>query len=324
MTNKSAVPPSGLAPVLASRLLDLITRGEHEVGDRLTEQSLADELGVSRSPVRKALQFLEQVGALGSNPNRGFYVAKPVAQLRKIKLPTDTESDEALYMRLVEERLKGVVGEEVSEAELMDRYDLTRLQVQRVLNRMARENLIDRKPGRGWIFRPLLDSVSSHRESYRFRMVIEPAAILEPTFRVDRTLFDKVRRQQTQLLDGGIERWTAAERFRAGSEFHEAIVACSGNRFFIDALRNVNQLRRVIEYHSQTGSVQDRERMRRQCEEHLMLLDLLEAGERMEASHALRQHLDVVRAIKTGEAVNGRAGGHAERVNASREVEVHL
>src|SRR4030095_11441486 len=96
-----------------------------------------------------------------------------------------------------------------------------------------------------------------------------------------------------QLPDCGIERWTAAERFRAGSEFHEAIVACSGNRFFIDALRNVNQLRRVIEYHSQTGSVQDRERMRRQCQEHLMLLDLLEAGERMEASHTLRQHLDV-------------------------------
>ncbi|WP_418320108.1 GntR family transcriptional regulator [Piscinibacter sakaiensis] len=322
---KSPVPPTGLAPVLAGRLLDLIIRGEHEVGDRLTEQSLADELGVSRSPVRKALQFLEQLGALGSTPNCGFHVARPAAQLRKIKLPTDTESDEAVYMRIVEDRLKGVVEEEVSEAELMERYDLTRLQVQRVLNRMARESLIDRKPGRGWIFRPLLDSVSSHRESYRFRMVIEPAAILEPSFRIDRALFDKVRRQQMQLLDSGIERWTAAERFRAGSEFHEAIVACSGNRFFLDALRNVNQLRRVIEYHSQTGSLHDRERLRRQCEEHLMLLDLLEAGERMEASHALRQHLDVVRAIKTGEMQSARNDG--TRGSGSRsayEVEVHL
>ena len=155
-------------------------------------------------------------------------------------------------------------------------------------------------------------------------MIIEPAAILEPTFRVDPALFEKVRRQQMQLLDGGIERWTAAERFRAGADFHEAIVECSGNRFLFDALRNVNQLRRVIEYHSQTGSTQDRTRMRRQCEEHLVLLDLLEAGERMEASHMLRQHLDVVGAIKTGDRPRAKAPETMEMVDSSLAVQVHL
>jgi DNA-binding GntR family transcriptional regulator len=324
MTNSTAAAPSGLVPVVAGRVLELITRGEHGVGDRLTEQSLADELGVSRSPIRKALQYLEELGALGSNPNRGFYIAKDSAQLRKIKVPHDTVSDESVYMRIVEDRLTGAVGEEVAESELMDRYDLTRLQVQRVLNRMSRENLIDRKPGRGWLFRPVLNTVSSHRESYRFRMIIEPAALLEPTFKVDKASFDKVRRQQMQLLDGGIERWTAAERFRAGADFHEALVACSGNRFLVDALRSVNQLRRVIEYHSQTGSVQDRSRMRRQCEEHLMLLDLLEAGERMEASHALRQHLDVVRAIKTDEKVQSPLSQPVEKAGALSALQVHL
>lgn len=302
MTDSNISMPGGLLPVLAGRVLDLLIREEHAVGDRLTEQSLADSLGVSRSPIRKALQFLEGMGVLGSIPNRGFFVAMDSARLRKLKLPTDTESDESIYMRVVEDRLTSAIGEEIAESELMERYELTRLQVQRVLNRMARENIIDRKPGRGWIFRPVLNNLDSHRESYRFRMIIEPAAILEPSFKVDASLFDKVRRQQQQLIDGGIERWTAAERFRAGADFHEAIVCCSGNSFLIDALRRVNELRRVIEYHSQTGSPQDRGRMRRQCEEHLMLLDLLEAGERMEASHRLRQHLDVVRAIKTDPA----------------------
>jgi DNA-binding GntR family transcriptional regulator len=319
MPAKRPVVPSGLAPVLAGQVLDLLIRGDHEVGHRLTEQFLADTLGVSRSPVRKALQYLEALGALGSNPNRGFHIAMPASALRNISLPADEESDEAVYMKLVEERLTGTVAEEVSEAELMERYGLTRLQVQRVLNRMARENLIDRNPGRGWTFRPLLDTVSSHRESYRFRMIIEPAAILEPTFRVDKTVFDRVRRQQLQLLDGGIERWSAAERFRAGADFHEAVIGCSNNRFLIDALRTVNQLRRVIEYHSQTGSQQDRARLRRQCEEHLMLLDLLEAGERMEASHAMRQHLDVVRAIKTGEKAHGAAS-----TKVASGAEIHL
>ncbi len=320
MTSPKSPPPTGLAPVLAGRVLDLLSRGDFPVGHRLTEQALADELAVSRSPIRKALQYLEQVGALGSNPNRGFYVAKDAAALRRMQLPKDQDSDEATYMRVAEDRLTGVLPDEVSEAELMDRYSLTRLQVQRVLNRMARENMAERKPGRGWVFRPVLNTVESHRESYRFRMIIEPAAILEPTFRVDLAAFERVRRQQQQLLDGGIERWTAAERFRAGSEFHEVIVACSGNRFLIDALRNVNQLRRVIEYHSQTGSPQDRGRMRRQCEEHLELLDLLQAGERMEASHAMRRHLDVVRAIKT----EGSAAKVSVDVPREDEIQMHL
>lgn len=307
-TAKTPVPtpsPTGLGPVLARRVLELISRDEVAVGDRLKEQALADALGVSRSPVRKAMQYLETLGALASTPNRGFHIALPAEALRRLALPTDDESDEAVYMRLVEDRLNGQLADEVSEAALMQRYDLTRLQLQRVLNRLAREHLADRKPGRGWQFRPLLNSLSSHRESYRFRMALEPAALLEPGYRVDRALFEQVRRQQRQLLNGGIERWTAAERFRAGAEFHEALVACSGNSLMLDALRRVNEQRRVIEYHSQTGSKQDRERMRRQCQEHLQLLDLLEAGERMEAAHMLRQHLDVVRAIKTDEPATG-------------------
>lgn len=324
MTKVNTVAPSGLVPVLAGRVLEILTRQELAVGERLTEQSLVNELGVSRSPVRKALKYLEELGALGSSPNRGFFVAKGPGELRKIMVPTDSESDEAVYMRLVEDRLTGGVAEEVSESELMERYGLTRLQVQRVLNRMARENIIDRKPGRGWQFRPVLNDVSSHRESYRFRMIIEPAAILEPGFKIDQALFDKVRRQQLQLLDGGIERWTAAERFRAGADFHEAIVACSNNRFLLDALRNVNQLRRVIEYHSQTGSTQDRERMRRQCEEHLGLLDLLEAGDRMEAAHTLRQHLDVVRGIKTDDKLAAGAREAGGERKHSTLVEFHL
>jgi DNA-binding GntR family transcriptional regulator len=187
---------------------------------------------------------------------------------------------------------------------------------------MAREGLAERKPGRGWLFRPVLNTVDSHRESYRFRMIIEPAAILEPTFRVDRALFEQVRRQQRALLDGGIERWTPAERFRAGAEFHEAIVACAHNRFLLDALRQVNQQRRVIEYHSHhTSSAQDRARLYRQCEEHLALLDLLEAGERMEASHRLRQHLDVVRALKTD---NKAPAPQAAQPGPLPAVEVHL
>lgn len=305
--------------MVAKRVLDHIYRGEYALGDHLTEQSLADALGVSRSPIRKALQYLEQLGALRSDPKRGFHLAKSGAQLRKLKLATDSESDEAVYLRIVEDRLERTLADEVSESELMNRYGSARLQVQRVLNRMAREGLAVRKAGRGWLFRPTLNTVEAHRDSYRLRMIIEPASILEPGFRIDRELFDTARRQQLQLLDGGIERWTAAERFRYGTDFHETIVACSGNALLLDTLRHVNQLRRIMEYRAHARAAPDLERMRQQCGEHLALLDLLEAGKRMEAAHALRQHLDVVATQKTG-----ASAGPAPAATSPAPIPTHL
>jgi len=290
---------SALIPTLARRIIEMIRREGYPVGHRLTEQALCDELDVSRSPVRKALQYLEQLGALGSEPNKGFFVAKDPAGLRRIVLPASEESDEAVYMKILQDRVSKALPDEISESDLMQRHDLTRLQVQRALNRMAREGMADRKPGRGWVFRDVLNTVEAHRESYRFRMIIEPAAMLEPTFRIDKAAFARIRREQRQLLDGGIETWSTSERFRAGCDCHETIMACSHNRFLIEALRGVNQLRRVMEYGKHTDAAEDRARLYRQCEEHLQLLDLLEAGERMEASHLMREHLNVARILKT-------------------------
>lgn len=291
-------PPSGIAHTVAAGILEYIRQRDMVPGQRLTEQALADELSVSRSPIRKALQYLEAADVVASSPNRGFYLKQPVADLIRLDIPADEDSDEALYIRVAEERLSGALPEEVTEVDLMERYDLSRLQVQRILNRMGREGLAERKPGRGWVFRPFLSTDKAYREGYRFRMIIEPAALLEPSFRIDKTAFARVRRDQMAMLDGGIEKWPRSELFRAGSQFHETLVAASNNSFLLESLRNINQLRRLVEYRLNV----DRSRIYRQCQEHLELLDLIEAGDRVEASYKLRQHLDKVRSIKVQDA----------------------
>lgn len=287
---------SPLIPTLATRIVEMIRRENHAVGHRLTEQALCDELGVSRSPVRKALQYLEANGVVQSAPHRGYQVARKPVELGELDLSANRDTEEEIYLRIANDRINGLLADEIAEADLMARYDLARLQVQRILNRMARESMIDRKPGRGWIFRPLLSSVESHRESYRFRMIIEPAAILEPGYQVDLAELEKCRREQVELLQGGIERCTPAELFRAGVHFHETVIAGAHNRFLLDSLRTVNQMRRVVEY----GTRLDRSRLHRQCEEHLQLIELLVKGERMEASQFLRQHLNTARITKLG------------------------
>ncbi len=52
-----------------------VVAGELPPGLSINEARLADELGVSRTPLRQALARLEQDGFLVSRPNRGFFVA---------------------------------------------------------------------------------------------------------------------------------------------------------------------------------------------------------------------------------------------------------
>lgn len=52
-----------------------VVAGELPPGASINEARLADELGVSRTPLRQALARLEQDGFLVSRPNRGFFVA---------------------------------------------------------------------------------------------------------------------------------------------------------------------------------------------------------------------------------------------------------
>jgi DNA-binding GntR family transcriptional regulator len=289
---------SPLIPRLAQRIVELVRREDYAVGHRLTELALAEVLGVSRSPVRKALQYLAAHGVVTSEPNRGFQLAQLPSGLGQLQLvATEGQSEEAVYLRIANDRIHGELPQEVSEADLMTRYGIPRLTVQRILNRMAREGMVDRKPGRGWLFRPLLSDAASHRESYRFRMIVEPAAILEPGYQIDLAELEKCRREQAALLEGGVERCTAAELFRAGVHLHETIVAGAHNRFLLEALRSINQMRRVVEY----GTRLDESRLQRQCQEHLALIDLLAKGERMEAAQFLRQHLNTARITKLGE-----------------------
>ena len=59
---------------LFSTLKDDILTGKLPSGQKLTEIVLCNKYGISRTPVREALQKLEMEGLVESIPNRGFFV----------------------------------------------------------------------------------------------------------------------------------------------------------------------------------------------------------------------------------------------------------
>lgn len=65
-----------LREVVFRTLRDAIAGGEFEPGERLMEVTLADMLGVSRTPVREAIRMLELEGLVVMVPRRGAEVAR--------------------------------------------------------------------------------------------------------------------------------------------------------------------------------------------------------------------------------------------------------
>ena len=263
-------------------------------GHHLASQALAEQFMVSRQPVKEALQDLAAEGVLEHKKNRGYFLAVSSAEIRQKHLPKKLAHHEQPYFRIAEDRLVGRLPDEVTEAELIRHYQLTRNELQDMLLRMAREGWIEPKPGYGWRFRPVLTSPDSLQRCYRFRRTIEPAALLEPGYMVDPAAFERLRAQQQQLLDGGIWEAPPDRLFDMGADFHETITACSGNFFYSDALKRSNRLRRLIEYRV----MYDRSRLVGQCQEHLKLLDMLEKGKNQKAADYLHEHLGDVQARK--------------------------
>jgi DNA-binding GntR family transcriptional regulator len=73
--NDGPIPrPEPLRASVYRRVVRLMTDGELEPGQTITEAGLSKTLGVSRTPVREALLQLEAEGVLQSTPARGFTV----------------------------------------------------------------------------------------------------------------------------------------------------------------------------------------------------------------------------------------------------------
>lgn len=62
-----------LAEEIEHILRERILKGEYGIGERIKENQIAEELKVSRTPIREAFKQLEKEGLIESIPNRGSF-----------------------------------------------------------------------------------------------------------------------------------------------------------------------------------------------------------------------------------------------------------
>ncbi len=280
----------GSAPGIADRIERHILARGLEPGEHLSAQALADLVGASRTPVNNALRLLASQGKLRHEPNRGFFVDAVGGAGPGGASAQATDAVELAYAAMVRDRLDGSLGEEVKENELRARYGLTKSQLQILLSRVMQEGWIERRAGYGWAFTEMLTTSEALSESFRLRLVLEPASLLQPGYHLSPHLIAECRRTELAMLRGGLNTMPLDALFERGSRFHEVLVSGSHNRFFLDTVKRVNRIRRLLSYQA----MDHRERYIRQSEEHLVILDLIEQGRLEEAAEAVRQHLATV------------------------------
>ncbi|TKW64733.1 MAG: GntR family transcriptional regulator [Paracoccus denitrificans] len=272
---------------LACGITELVRRQGWGTGTRLTERLLASELKVSRTPIRTALKLLEQRGVVKSAGSRGYMVGELSGAEDSNTNPDDLD---AVYIRIASDRLSGKLNDRISESQLMRRYDLPRASMLKIVSRIASEGWIERLPGHGWEFSPMLTSDEAYLQSFRFRMINEPAAILEPSFVLNEAALRDVRAQQVALVDGDLKCAGSLELFQINNRLHETIAECSNNAFLIESIKKINRLRRLMEL----GVREERQASAAQCYEHVKILDLLLEGRRQDAADMMRLHLSLV------------------------------
>jgi DNA-binding GntR family transcriptional regulator len=274
---------------LANQILDVIRDARLEPGHHLREQQLADIVGISRTPIRSALDLLAERGIVEARKNHGFFLRKPFDSLHRIEIEVPSTIEEELYLDLVRDRLNNKIPNSITQSEIARRYDVDRVALTRTLSRLAEDGLIARNKGHGWTFLPTLDSLVSLRSSYEFRLTLEPACFLLPTFKPDHAAIERMRLQHLFLISHpDIASVSSKQLFETDAAFHEMCAEFCGNAFFAQSIQYQNRLRRLLEF----GSYFDSRRVREWCREHLAIIEAVAAGDLKQASARMRAHLE--------------------------------
>ena len=274
---------------IATEMASLIASGDMPAEAHLTAQSIADRFSVSRSPVRTALRMLEEKGLVRQSRNRGYFVKPLTARTKSaaMKSASINRDGPRAYYVLAEDWVRDRIDSEVTETFLLDRYRVSRSELAAILTRAVAEGWIERKPGYGWRLLPVAKTPEAQAQLYRMRLLLEPAAFLEPTFTLDRPALERLHNDQERICDGAHLEWPEERLHATGVTFHEELMRMSGNPFLYQAIQRVNRMRRLLEY----GSMIDRPRLLVEAREHREILAPVAAGDLVEASFLMRRHI---------------------------------
>lgn len=259
-----------------------------KAGTSLNESNLAQRFDVSRTPIRSVLKHLSSQGITKAVPNKGFVLQVDAENIEDCGQNANKQSrEDQLYLRVLMDLFFGQLDTPFSEKELQQRYGSNRGEMQTVLRLLENDAIFRRSPGYKWQLDGVLNTLDRHTESYRCRLIFEPAGLLEPSWTLDRIALESCRDRHIQAI---LEptKITASQLFQLSAEFHELLAECSGNRFLLGIMLQHNRLRKatdLVSMHLQSS-------VSTSCQRRLDIIELLLKGNNQEAAIKLAQLLE--------------------------------
>jgi DNA-binding GntR family transcriptional regulator len=272
---------------LRSEVLALLTDQKAAPGDRLYESRIARTLDVSRQPVRNALDQLCQEGLVMVLPQKGYVLQSDLPSDLPYAVGDAGQAVEACYLALVDDHFTQQLPANVTEQEMLRRYEVKPAILNRALSRAATEGWAARKPGNGWLFSEIVRQPGAYDELMHFRAMFEPEALRHIQPHRDAQALQRLRQRQEESVTHQ-DTMTHMELFRRGAEFHETLMQLSGNTFALDTLKRLNVIRRIFVYRKR---LPDPNYINDHVAEHLEILTLLEHNKVSQACDLMRTHL---------------------------------
>lgn len=288
MQNIQPKPTNSRHAKLAQKIIETAASGGWPLGRHITEEDVVRLLGVSRSPARAALRVLADHGIVETRPGRGAALARPGRELADVTIDGRMAIDDSLRMTMLRDRLAGELAAEPSQAELVRRYGVGLPTLQRVLERMQQEGLVERT-GRYWAFPQTLQTRTSQAASFEIRLLLEPSSLLLPAFRADPAALGTMLADHAVLLAGHLR--SPDRIFELDARFHQTLAEWGGNPFVVNVIRQQNALRTALEM----DSYADQARVAAWGAEHVRTLQAVLRGAMRQASRLMKAHLETAR-----------------------------
>ncbi len=280
-----------------------IALGHLPGGTLLFVAAVADRLGVSRPPVRRALELLARDGVVRRSKGRGFVVAngarpEPSKRINLHTLPLEISGalggsvGRASWERIHDEVEAKVFAcspfgtFQISEAALGEHFRVSRTVIRDVLNRMHGRNLIGKDRRSHWTAGPL--SARMLDENHEIRRALEPRALAAALARFDRVELAAMRERVQQAI-ALREQADQSTIDRLEADLHVRCIDGLRNRRLVDAVRQaqvslaVNRLFGLyIGFHDESDMLL----------EHRLVFDHMILGDTKGAEAALEHHLD--------------------------------
>ncbi len=251
VTQSPPGPELSLSEIARSAIETLSAEGALPKGAVLLEGPIADRLGMSRAPVRTALQNMEKDGMVHRFDGRGYVLGdaadagRPVrVNLREIAWPDVSEhptqrrdkmaSDTVLDN--LQDAITGIIAFgrfRISEAALAANFNVSRAVAREALFHLLKRGLVEKDLRSHWITGPL--TAQATRDLFAIRAVLEPLALRSAAPHFSQAEL-AASRQKLEQLSSQASRLEARAFDDVERELHEDYLSKSPNKPLLLAL----------------------------------------------------------------------------------------